>query len=214
MRSETSKGVVPFNDRKGETRRNYNVFVSHAGPDKFKLAQPLHHALQRLRLESFFDVKELAYSRMTAPEQMEKAMEDASIGIFVLTPEFAARRWTMKELRTFIERTKVEDEQSKPVLVPVFYELTPSECCNVYDEGSAHQETLRKARFFDQWRQEECSTNEAKEALWILARSWGTERTPLGQGEGRSTAAVVDDIFQNITDYLQREDVVPDPRPL
>ena len=54
------------------------------------------------------------------------------MGVFILSPEFAARNWTMAELMCFQKRDREALESKRPlaVLIPVFYRLDISTCRN------------------------------------------------------------------------------------
>lgn len=61
---------------------------------------------------------------------MKEAMDSADIGVFILSPEFAARRGTMKELNYFLRRKTeaISTGTVPPLLIPVFYRLRILEC--------------------------------------------------------------------------------------
>jgi len=120
--------VLPCDNEK------YSIFISHAGPDKKTFAVPLHRRivekLEELRLDVgvFLDKEELRLGD-DAPEKMIRAMNESKIGIFVLSPEFASRKWTMKELACFIDRrTGGKEGKNIPILVPVFLRLSVANC--------------------------------------------------------------------------------------
>ena len=83
--------------------RNYSVFLSHAGPDKESIAIPLYERLRERNTHTFLDREELHVGD-NGPRVMEYAMNTAPVGVFILSPEFAARNWTMAELMSFQKR--------------------------------------------------------------------------------------------------------------
>ena len=109
--------------------RNYTVFISHAGPDKHTIAIPLYDLLEKKNIRAFVDRKELRLGD-DGPEEMQNAMETAPIGVFILSPEFAARKWPMRELVCFQKRERKAREQGLPLptLIPVFYRLDIPAC--------------------------------------------------------------------------------------
>lgn len=72
--------------------RKYDAFISHAGPDKPTLAEPLYKNLARQNIHTFMDMEGLKINARTTPDGMERAMKEAHSVIFILSPEFAARK--------------------------------------------------------------------------------------------------------------------------
>ena len=106
----------------------YDVFLSHAGPDKLLIAEPLFDALVANGLKVFLDKREL-HPGQNAPQKMDGAMETARIAVVILSPEFAGRPWTMKELLCFLRRFRSAGERGV-IIIPVFYRLTLEDCRN------------------------------------------------------------------------------------
>lgn len=107
----------------------YDVFISHSGHDKLTMAIPLREKLKGLGITSFVDKVELRTGDI-APEAMIEAMESSPVGVFILSPDFVAKHWTMKELRCFLERRDGGNgtHLKSPKLIPVFYRLGIYEC--------------------------------------------------------------------------------------
>ena len=104
--------------------RNYSIFLSYAGPDKESIAIPLYERLRERNIHAFLDREELHVGD-NGPRVMEYAINIAPVGVFILSPEFAARNWTMAELMCFQkrEREALESNRPLPLLIPVFYRL-------------------------------------------------------------------------------------------
>ena len=115
----TSPGTTPL----------YDVFISHAGEDKKTIAEPLYEELSRRGIRTFFDKEELKVGRK-ASEAMTHAMKTARCGVFILSPEFTAKEWPMKELRCFLDRYKeaANKDTTPPLLVPIFHRVTWDDC--------------------------------------------------------------------------------------
>ena len=109
--------------------RNFSVFLSHAGPDKESIAIPLYERLRERNIHAFLDREELHVGD-NGPRVMEYAMNTAPVGVFILSPEFAARNWTMAELMCFQKRELEALERNRPLptLIPVFYRLAIATC--------------------------------------------------------------------------------------
>ena len=134
--------------------RNYSVFLSHAGPDKESIAIPLYERLRERNVHAFLDCEELRVGD-NGPRVMEYAINTAPVGVFILSPEFAARNWTMAELMCFQkrEREALEGNRPLPVLIPVFYRLDVHTCQNTeklfYQTDESGENAFVKGRFFD-----------------------------------------------------------------
>ena len=83
------------------TGSNCDIFISHAGLDKRKFADVLHHfmeaALRPAHITSFLDEKSLLASDKVAAVQMLEAAEEATIGVSLAEAWFctAARIWKL-----------------------------------------------------------------------------------------------------------------------
>lgn len=194
--------------------RKYDVFISHAGPDKLTLAEPLYKGLTWHTLRAFLDKEGLQIHEATAPEEMERAMGEARVGIFILSPEFAAREWTLRELRRFLERDKrsVAEGRTRPVLLPVFFRLSVYDCARcevrIYGEDSEHRELLMRSGFFERERQAKCSTEEAVMAFKELRTYSGVEVSRIGGGEDLSSAGVMTETVRRVIDYMRNKGLV------
>ncbi|CDF33637.1 Sel1-repeat containing protein [Chondrus crispus] len=186
---------------------HYDVFISHAGPDKMAMANPLYQSLTRHNVNVFLDFEGLQILDSTASEEMNRAMNEARIGVFILSPEFAAREWTMRELRCFLDRDETcrLEKRSRPVLLPIFHRLSLTECsrCDelVYNENSEHYELLQAERFYEQSRQDICTTEGAIAALKGLRRHAGVVKQRLGGGDYLSSAELVETAAERILGY-------------
>ncbi|CDF36327.1 TIR domain-containing protein [Chondrus crispus] len=167
-----------------------DVFISHAGPDKLTIANPLFDKLRGEGFSCFLDKKSMKAGDC-ASEEMIPAMESVKIGVFILSPEFAARRWPMKELRCFLRRRR--DARSSgaapPILIPVFYRLGVSECRSFkpeqyMDENGSN--LLEAEKFYTKERQKEATA-------WVFplqvqpqtAKEGGCSTVPKGSVELR-----------------------------
>lgn len=114
--------------------RKYSVFISHSGEDKDSMAIPLYHKLEQMGVPTFLDAAGLRPGD-NGQDEMVHAMQTATIGVFILSPEFAAKQWPMKELNCFLWRWyDASHDKGGPVfLVPVFYRLGLRDCKNVND---------------------------------------------------------------------------------
>lgn len=160
---------------------SYTVFISHAGPDKEDVAIPLSKVLSAKGISCFID-KESLRPGQQAPIEMDRAMKEADVGVFILSPEFAGRTWPMRELLCFLKRTKEgigSSEIDAPIMIPVFYRLCVKQCKSqdLFKSSSRAGKTIFNEGFFDVERQAKISTQEAVEAIQEVALITGIENT-------------------------------------
>lgn len=111
-------------------------------------------------------------------DKMVSAMKTADIGVFILSPEFACRRWTMKELECFLVRKRRASETKKrgesvPIPIPVFYRLSLQECQRFDPEKDS--KLFRDEYFYDEVRQREMGTATVMALLKELSCTTGVE---------------------------------------
>lgn len=127
--------------------RDYQVFLSHRGPDtKEKFAQPLYDRLVSRGLRVFLDKKELEVA-IKIDTQIEVAIQMAYVNIVIFSPTFPKSSWCMDELSLMTQATGT--------ILPVFYEVEPSDLDGVYIEtlDSHHLEKRREDRkTIEKWR--------------------------------------------------------------
>jgi TPR repeat protein/Leucine-rich repeat (LRR) protein len=89
----------------------YDVFISHCGDDcKEDFADLVRDDLERAGVLCFLDEPSLEVGK-SAAEEMLKAVEEATYGVVIISPDFFEREWCLKELETFVRRGRI---------VPVF----------------------------------------------------------------------------------------------
>ncbi|CDF37277.1 WD40-repeat containing protein [Chondrus crispus] len=165
--------------RKRRKIRSPDVFISHAGPDKLHIARLLSQKLEDQGFNCFLDKTSLKTGGH-GPDTMKKAMESAMVGVFILSPEFAARKWTMRELRCFLRRRREAMARGMlpPTLIPVFYRLSIRECRELEPDRYRDKEgknIFEVEKFFSEERQREASTDMVKRELKELADITGIE---------------------------------------
>ena len=77
--------------------RTYDVFISHAGPQKASFAAWLQRELQRRGVSTFLDERSLRLGD-AADAEMESALRGCSIVVAVLTADFLRSSYCMQEL--------------------------------------------------------------------------------------------------------------------
>lgn len=161
------------------TGTDYSVFISHAGEDKSTIGQPLWKKLETKNIRTFLDKGELQAGDH-APFRMEMAMETADICVVILSPEYVAKKWPMKELECFLRRRKEADQigNVRPLVIPVFYRLPLSECGQdtifqkIDDDG---QRVFFRWGFFEREARKETSVEQVIGSLQELKCRTGIE---------------------------------------
>ena len=160
--------------------RNYSVFLSHAGPDKESIAIPLYDRLRQKNISAFVDREELHVGD-NGPRVMEYAMNTAPVGIFILSPEFAARNWTMAELICFQKREQdaLKDNRPLPILIPVFYRLDIATCRNekslFHTQNEGGENAFLAETFFERAAGDKISVAEVARAMKQVSMRTGIE---------------------------------------
>ena len=104
---------------KGDSNKSCDVFISHPGTVKRGIVSWLNQALWTAGVRGFLDDIALELGD-DADSLMEIECCTAKIVIFLLTPDFFVRKWTLQELHWAL--------CSGAQLYPVFYGITPDDC--------------------------------------------------------------------------------------
>lgn len=180
-------------ERFSRTAEDFTVFISHSGRDKQTMAIPLHKRLKAAGVSSFVDKESLVVGE-NAHDAMKRAMETAPIGVFIVSPEAAARRWPMKEMICFLNRLEKAKKAGghPPILIPVFYRMNVSQCTgddlfNI-ESSTSHRTVFRKEGFYARLEAGEASMGSVRRSLQKLARITGLENDE-GASNGTSHSA-------------------------
>lgn len=102
-----------------DTKRSYDVFVSHASEDKAAVAGPLAEALRAHGLAVWYDEFELKIGQ-SLRRSIDHGLAHSRFGIVVLSPSFLGKGWTNYELDGIVSRT-VNGEQT---ILPIWHDIT------------------------------------------------------------------------------------------
>lgn len=118
----------------------YDVFLNHRGPDvKKTFASHLYRRLLSHGVSVFLDQQELQQGD-SLTSQIERAIKTASIHVAIFSPRYAESPWCLNELILMWE--------SKATIIPVFYNVKPTELRWTLRHDSATVEHWRKALSF------------------------------------------------------------------
>ena len=104
----------------------YDVFINHRGIDtKWNFARLLYDNLTRMSIRTFLDRMSLKPGDRL-PDDIDKAILGCKVGVAVFSPRYCESCSCLHELALFME--------SKKRLVPIFYDIKPSQL-QVRDDG-------------------------------------------------------------------------------
>ena len=105
---------------------SYDAYISYVAKASRSIATHVYDEIKKKRpdIRVFLDEKELPFGQDSS-DYMVNAMNTARCGVFILSPEFAAKKWPMRELDCFLRRL---GEDNPPAILPVFYRLAREEC--------------------------------------------------------------------------------------
>lgn len=119
--SEDSKSL----QTKNEKVKKYDVFISHATPDKEDFVRPLATALQELNVRVWYDEFELELGD-SLRRSIDKGLINSRFGIVVLSTSFFKRNWTQYELDGFVNR----EMNGLKVILPIWHKVSKDEVQN------------------------------------------------------------------------------------
>ncbi|MEM9417309.1 MAG: toll/interleukin-1 receptor domain-containing protein [Bacteroidota bacterium] len=177
------------------------MFISHSGEDKEALALPLHQALVSRGIHSFFDEQSMD-DEVQIPDRIVQAMDNAQMGVFILSPDFIAKKWPTYELACFLlrhEKAKVS-KAVPPALLPVFCcGLTPVACQGDYKQLKAnYAKHFSSHGFSDRMDRGETSYGQVAELLHEICDHKGLEGADL----------TVEGLVQTIADAVSEQHIV------
>ncbi|KAH1256578.1 TMV resistance protein N [Glycine max] len=110
-------------DRYKEDNINYDVFLSFRGEDTCaSFTSHLYTALHNLGIFVFKDDETLPRGNKISPS-LRLAIEESRLSVVIFSRNYAESRWCLKELEKIMECHRTTGQ----VVVPVFYDVDPSE---------------------------------------------------------------------------------------
>lgn len=105
-----------------DSRKKYDVFISHATEDKDAIVRSLAHALQDNSLHVWFDEFELKIGD-SLRRKIDLGLANSRFGIVVLSKAFFAKGWTNYELDGIVTRSNTGEQ----ILLPIWHGVTKQE---------------------------------------------------------------------------------------
>jgi TIR domain len=120
--------------------KSYDVFISHAGPQKANFAVWLQRELRRRGISAFLDETSLRLCD-AADAEMEAAVRSCSIVVFVLTRDFVHSSYCLRELRWALDAA-----QSHPVQLQQSASLQPAADSTPQQEALSRRSTQQRSK--------------------------------------------------------------------
>jgi hypothetical protein len=116
----------------------FDVFLNHRGPDvKQNFVAHLHEALQEAGCRPFLDKKSLEKGQ-DGQEKIYEALRCASVHVAIFSKHYAESKYCLDELCAMLE--------SKKLIIPVFYDVSPSVLRRVARDGPYTKAFLKNHR--------------------------------------------------------------------
>jgi hypothetical protein len=98
----------------------WDIFISYASEDRDSVATPLAEALCDQGIRVWYDLFELVPGKPLL-QSIDEGLRSSKFGIVILSPNFFAKQWTMRELGGLHSRSIQEGD--RPFIIPVWYKL-------------------------------------------------------------------------------------------
>jgi hypothetical protein len=103
-----------------ENYENYDVFLSHRGPDtKLGVVTDLHAEFKQAGLRAFMDCESIGIGQPSW-ECIEDALRKTPIAVVIFSKNFAQSPWCLKELHLIMNSPDIK-------MIPIFYKVKSSE---------------------------------------------------------------------------------------
>lgn len=157
----------------------YDAFISHAVEDKLAIANDLCRGLEDAGLKIWYSGIELNTGDSIHKKILE-GLHASRYGIVILSKNYLAKNWTMKELYILMSKERADHK----VILPILYDVTPDDLV-AKDIGLADRFALRAEKGVDYLVEylvaeiKKGKREEAKKAvrkglrMWLLAAAAG-----------------------------------------
>jgi hypothetical protein len=100
----------------------YDAFISHAVEDKIPIADELYVRLGRAGLNVWYSGRELNTGD-SIHNNIVEGLKVTRFGIVILSKNYLAKNWTMKELYLLMSKERPDHK----VILPILYDVTPAD---------------------------------------------------------------------------------------
>ena len=112
------------------TRKQYDVFISHASKDKLAYVDALYMAIRKLGINIFYDTEEITWGD-NWKQVILNGVAKSEFAVVVISKEFFGREWTERELNDLLQR---QNENGQKIILPLLYNLSRDELKEQYPE--------------------------------------------------------------------------------
>ena len=102
------------------SRKEFDVFISHANADKSDYVDELYLTLRKLGINIFYDSEVLSWGD-NWKQVILNGTEKSEFAIIVISENFFGREWTERELDEFLKRQNVNGQK---IVLPLLYNIT------------------------------------------------------------------------------------------
>ena len=103
-----------------QSRKIYDVFLSHASSDKITYVEELKQTLDILGVQVFYDKDTIEWGDKWK-EKIYEGLEKSEFAIIVISENFFGREWTEEELKNLLERQNAEGQK---LILPILHNIT------------------------------------------------------------------------------------------
>lgn len=115
-------GPDDLNRDETATKKDYDVFISHATEDKDSIVRPLANALVTLRLRVWYDEFELRIGD-SLRRKIDAGLAQSRFGLVVLSHAFFAKNWPQYELDGLVTK----EMTGQQVILPIWHNISKDE---------------------------------------------------------------------------------------
>lgn len=117
------------------TRKDYDIFLSHANADKLNYVDDLYTTFSKLGIRIFYDKKELSWGD-NWKEKILNGTAQSEFAVIVISENFFDREWTERELNEFLNR---QNTSGQKIILPLLHNITFSKLKDKYPALAAIQ---------------------------------------------------------------------------
>ena len=111
-----------------QSRKMYDVFLSHASSDKISYVEELKQTLDILGVQVFYDKDTIEWGDKWK-EKIYEGLEKSEFAIIVISENFFGREWTEEELKNLLERQNAEGQK---LILPILHNITTAQLKEKY----------------------------------------------------------------------------------
>lgn len=108
--------------------KRQSVFVSHASANKIEFVDDLVKEIKKLKIKVFYDTDVICWGD-NLKEILDNAMNQCTLAIIVISPEYFDREWTEYEIHTLLKR---QEDENRKIVLPILYRTSKEELTQHY----------------------------------------------------------------------------------